>query len=56
MNTSEKHAVVLRGSLAGLLAARVLADHFEHVLLNHGLYGSVKIDLHRSVQSVAETT
>ena len=25
------------------------------VLLNHGLYGSVKIDLHRSVQSVAET-
>ena len=26
------------------------------VLLNHGLYGSVKIDLHRSVQSVAETT
>ena len=33
MNTSEKHAVVLGGSLAGLLAARVLADHFEHVTL-----------------------
>ena len=31
MNTSEKHAVVLGGSLAGLLAARVLADHFEQV-------------------------
>ena len=31
MNTSEKHAVVLGGSLAGLLAARVLADHFKHV-------------------------
>jgi len=29
MNTSEKHAVVLGGSLAGLLAARVLADHFD---------------------------
>ncbi|HKU76055.1 MAG TPA: FAD-dependent monooxygenase [Pyrinomonadaceae bacterium] len=33
MNTSEKHAVVLGGSLAGLLAARILADHFEHVTL-----------------------
>ena len=45
MNTSGKHqtngngrpgnrqAVVLGGSLAGLLAARVLADHFEHVTL-----------------------
>src|ERR1043165_8230704 len=33
MNTSEKHAVVLGGSLAGLLAARVLTDHFEHVTL-----------------------
>ena len=28
-----RHAVVLRGSLAGLLAARVLSDHFEHVTL-----------------------
>ncbi|HEV8426969.1 MAG TPA: FAD-dependent monooxygenase [Pyrinomonadaceae bacterium] len=28
-----QHAVVLGGSLAGLLAARVLADHFEHVTL-----------------------
>jgi 2-polyprenyl-6-methoxyphenol hydroxylase-like FAD-dependent oxidoreductase len=27
------HAVVAGGSLAGLLAARVLADHFEHVTL-----------------------
>lgn len=44
MNTSEnykengtrpenRHAVVLGGSLAGLLAARVLADHFEEVTL-----------------------
>ena len=41
MNTSEKrqvsngpaHAVVLGGSFAGLLAARVLSDHFEHVTL-----------------------
>lgn len=45
MNTSEnynangatrpenRHAVVLGGSLAGLLAARVLSDHFEHVTL-----------------------
>jgi 2-polyprenyl-6-methoxyphenol hydroxylase-like FAD-dependent oxidoreductase len=28
-----RHAVVLGGSLAGLLAARVLSDHFEHVTL-----------------------
>jgi len=28
-----RHAVVLGGSLAGLLAARVLADHFEKVTL-----------------------
>ncbi len=28
-----RHAVVLGGSLAGLLAARVLADHFEEVTL-----------------------
>src|ERR1700752_1976498 len=33
MNTSQKHAVVLGGSLAGLLAARVLAGEFEHVTL-----------------------
>ena len=33
MNTSEKHAVVLGGSLAGLMTARVLADHFAHVTL-----------------------
>ena len=28
-----RHTVVLGGSLAGLLAARVLSDHFEHVTL-----------------------
>jgi len=45
MNTSEnhngnvsrlrenRHAVVLGGSLAGLIAARVLSDHFDHVTL-----------------------
>ena len=32
-NEQGRHAVVLGGSLAGLLAARVLADHFEHVTL-----------------------
>ncbi len=26
-----EHAVAIGGSMAGLLAARVLADHFEHV-------------------------
>lgn len=31
--TPRRHAVVLGGSLAGLLAARVLADHFDHVTL-----------------------
>ena len=31
--TDGHHAVVLGGSLAGLLAARVLADHFERVTL-----------------------
>ncbi len=30
---SREHALVLGGSLAGLLAARVLADHFERVTL-----------------------
>ena len=51
MNTSEnynengagrpenQHAVVLGGSLAGLLAARVLSEHFEHVtLIERDLY------------------
>jgi len=41
MNTSSKrqadaqsrHAVVLGGSLAGLLAAQVLSDHFDEVTL-----------------------
>ena len=28
-----RHAVVLGGSLAGLLAARILTDHFENVTL-----------------------
>lgn len=31
--TPSRHAVVLGGSLAGLLTARVLADYFEHVTL-----------------------
>jgi 2-polyprenyl-6-methoxyphenol hydroxylase-like FAD-dependent oxidoreductase len=31
--TPNCHAVVLGGSLAGLLAARILADHFDHVTL-----------------------
>ena len=31
--TKDRHAVVLGGSMAGLLAARVLADHFEKVTL-----------------------
>jgi 2-polyprenyl-6-methoxyphenol hydroxylase-like FAD-dependent oxidoreductase len=30
---TNRHAVVLGGSLAGLLTARVLSDHFEHVTL-----------------------
>src|SRR5918993_1262869 len=33
VKTNGQHAVVLGGSLAGLLAARVLADHFERVTL-----------------------
>lgn len=32
-NNGRSHAVVLGGSLAGLLAARVLSDHFEQVTL-----------------------
>ena len=32
-NVVGRHAVVLGGSLAGLLAARVLADHFDRVTL-----------------------
>ena len=31
--TLSRHAVVLGGSLAGLVTARVLADHFERVTL-----------------------
>jgi len=33
VNGDGRHAVVLGGSLAGLLAARVLADHFDQVTL-----------------------
>lgn len=33
MNSVRSHAVVLGGSIAGLTAARVLADHFERVTL-----------------------
>ncbi len=32
-NTSSRRAIVLGGSIAGLLAARVLADHFEEVIV-----------------------
>jgi 2-polyprenyl-6-methoxyphenol hydroxylase-like FAD-dependent oxidoreductase len=32
-NADRGHAVVLGGSMAGLLAARVLADHYERVTL-----------------------
>ena len=31
--TSQYHAVVLGGSMAGLLAARVLSNHFDHVTI-----------------------
>ncbi|CAN5848924.1 FAD-binding monooxygenase [soil metagenome] len=33
MNAQNKHAIVLGGSIAGLLATRVLTDHFERVTL-----------------------
>ncbi len=33
MNAQNKHAIVLGGSIAGLLAARVLTEHFEQVTL-----------------------
>ncbi|GAA2453726.1 hypothetical protein GCM10010191_85570 [Actinomadura vinacea] len=33
MGTSREHAIVVGGSLAGLLAARVLSDHFDRVTL-----------------------
>ncbi len=33
MNAKNKHAIALGGSIAGLLAARVLTDHFEQVTL-----------------------
>lgn len=32
-NIEGSHAVVLGGSLAGFLAARILADHFEKVTI-----------------------
>lgn len=32
-HTPSRHALVLGGSLAGLLAARILSDHFDHVTL-----------------------
>ncbi len=31
------HAIVLGGSIAGLLAARVLSDHFAHVTVVSGM-------------------
>ena len=33
LRTDRKHAIVLGGSMAGLLASRVLSDHFERVSL-----------------------
>ena len=33
LNPNGSHAVVLGGSLAGLLAARILADHFDKVTI-----------------------
>ena len=31
MERSTRQAIVMGGSMAGLLAARVLSDHFDHV-------------------------
>ncbi|HSD85491.1 MAG TPA: 2-polyprenyl-6-methoxyphenol hydroxylase-like oxidoreductase, partial [Anaerolineae bacterium] len=31
--TNKQHAIVVGGSIAGMLAARVLADHFERVTI-----------------------
>src|SRR5215467_3186829 len=33
LGANRKHAIVLGGSMAGLLASRVLSDHFERVTL-----------------------
>ncbi len=33
MATNRRHAIVLGGSMAGLAAARALADHFDRVTL-----------------------
>src|SRR5690349_13970300 len=33
MNRQNKQAIVLGGSIAGLLAARVLTQHFDHVIV-----------------------
>ena len=33
MDTNRQHAIVIGGSMSGMLAARVLSDHYERVTL-----------------------
>src|SRR5690348_16008978 len=33
MDATRQHSIVIGGSVSGMLAARVLSDHFEHVTL-----------------------
>lgn len=33
MDIIRQHAIVIGGSMAGMLAARVLSDHYEHVTI-----------------------
>jgi glycine/D-amino acid oxidase-like deaminating enzyme len=48
-NRLGEHAVVIGGSLAGLMTARVLADHFDSVTVLERDHIESRPALHRSI-------
>ncbi len=49
VNNLGQHAVVIGGSLAGLMTARVLADHFDQVTVLEKDHIEDQPEVHRSI-------
>ena len=51
-----QHAIVIGGSLAGLMTARVLADHFDAVTVLERDYIDTRPALHKSIPRATIST
>ncbi|MFN8541439.1 MAG: hypothetical protein U0232_28685 [Thermomicrobiales bacterium] len=56
MSTRNEHAIVLGGSMAGLLAARVLSEHFARVTLVERDIYPVEVEPRKGCRRVGSCT